>query len=67
MKGIKIFTLRNRPKQNSYEMKTAERSEIELEENLRRKDLTAYERSKNIARLAKVAAEVLKMKVSFRP
>ena len=33
----------------------SERREIELEENLRRKDLTAYERSKNVAELAEVA------------
>lgn len=31
---------------------------IELEENLQRKDLTAYERSKNVAEIAEVAATV---------
>lgn len=35
-----------------------ERRELELEENLRRKDLTAYERSKNVVELATVAEEV---------
>lgn len=35
-----------------------ERRELELEENLRRKDLTAYERSKNVVELAIVAEEV---------
>jgi hypothetical protein len=34
----------------------AERREIELEENLRRKDLTPYERSKNLVQLATSAA-----------
>ncbi len=36
----------------------AERDEIELEENIRRKDLTQHERSKEIVRLAEKAAEV---------
>lgn len=36
----------------------SERRELELEENLRRKDLTAYERSKNLVELATVAEEV---------
>lgn len=35
-----------------------ERRELELEENLRRKDLTAYEKSKNIMELVEVAEEV---------
>lgn len=35
-----------------------ERQEIELEENLQRKDLTPYERSKTLVRLAEAAAEV---------
>lgn len=35
-----------------------ERQEIELEENLQRKDLTPYERSKTLTRLAEAAAEV---------
>jgi hypothetical protein len=38
----------------------SELREIELEENLRRKDLTEYERSRNLAELAETAAEVLK-------
>ena len=37
-----------------------ERREIELEENLHRKDLTAYERSKTLVTLAETAAEVLR-------
>jgi hypothetical protein len=41
------------------ELTHSERREIELEENLRRKDLTEYERSRNLASLAEVAAEVL--------
>lgn len=36
-----------------------ERREIELEENVRRKDLTPYERSKDVVALAEVAAKVL--------
>jgi hypothetical protein len=36
-----------------------EKREIELEENLRRKDLTPYERSKVMMQLAEAAAEVL--------
>lgn len=38
------------------ELSEDERREIELEENLRRKDLTPYERSKNIVSLAGLAA-----------
>jgi hypothetical protein len=38
----------------------AERREIELEENLRRKDLTPAERSKTLVRLAETAREVAK-------
>jgi hypothetical protein len=37
----------------------AERSEIELEENLQRNDLTAYERSKTLVKLAETAKTVL--------
>lgn len=37
-----------------------ERREIELEENLQRKDLTAYERSRTLVALAETAAEVLR-------
>lgn len=36
-----------------------ERRELELEENLRRKDLTSYERSKNVVELATVAEEAI--------
>lgn len=36
----------------------SERRELELEENLRRKDLSAYERSKNLVELAVIAEEV---------
>jgi hypothetical protein len=42
------------------ELAEDERREIELEENLRRKDLTEYERSRNLTELATVAAELLK-------
>ncbi len=38
----------------------AERREIELEENVRRKDLTAYERAKVLGGLAETAGEVLR-------
>jgi ElaB/YqjD/DUF883 family membrane-anchored ribosome-binding protein len=38
----------------------AARREIELEENLRRKDLAAYERDRDLTRLVETAAEVLK-------
>lgn len=40
----------------------AERRQIELEENTRRKDLTEYERSRNLVELAATAAVVLKEK-----
>lgn len=40
------------------ELTAAERSEIELEENLQRKDLTAEERSKTLVALAEKAAEI---------
>lgn len=35
------------------------RDEIELEENLQRKDLTAYERAKTVVKLAETARQVL--------
>lgn len=41
------------------ELTDAERDEIELEENLQRKDLTAHERSKTLVRLAETAKTVL--------
>jgi len=41
------------------ELTDAERDEIELEENLQRKDLTAYERAKTVASLAETARQVL--------
>jgi hypothetical protein len=41
------------------DLSESERREIELEENLRRKDLTEYERSRNLNELAATAAEVL--------
>lgn len=41
------------------ELTEAERREIELEENLQRKDLTAYERSKTIVERSEVAAQAL--------
>ncbi len=40
------------------ELSEDERHEIELEENVRRKDLTPYERSREIVKLANVAAGV---------
>jgi len=40
-----------------------ERREIELEENIRRKDLTSFERSKNLVELAQVAKEVAAQEV----
>ncbi len=42
------------------ELSESERQEIELEENVRRKDLTPYERSKNLVKLAEQAATVLR-------
>jgi ParB-like chromosome segregation protein Spo0J len=41
------------------DLSEAERREIELEENLRRKDLTEYERSRDLVQLAESAAQVL--------
>jgi len=49
------------------ELTEAELREIELEENLRRKDLTEYERSKKMLELAEVAAEILKSEPEFSP
>lgn len=42
------------------ELTEAERREIELEENLRRKDLTEYERSRTIVALVETAKEIAK-------
>lgn len=42
------------------DLSEAERREIELEENVRRKDFTPYELSKNLVRLVETAAEVLR-------
>jgi hypothetical protein len=44
----------------------AEKDEIELEENLQRKDLSPHEQSKTVVRLAETAAEVLKEQAEFR-
>jgi len=41
------------------ELSEDERREIEIEENVRRKDLTPHELSKNVVALAETAAEVL--------
>ncbi len=41
--------------------------ELELEENLRRKDLTDYERAKGMVRLAETAAAVLRKDSGFLP
>lgn len=41
------------------ELSEAERREIELEENLRRKDLTPYEQSRTLVRLVETAREVV--------
>lgn len=41
----------------------AERSEIELEENLRRKDLTPYERSRTLTQLADTAKAVVQAEI----
>lgn len=41
------------------DLTTAERDEIELEENLQRKDLTAHERSKTLVKLAETAKAVI--------
>lgn len=48
------------PVRDFGDLTDAERREIELEENLRRKDLTPFERSKTLAKQAEVAAEVLR-------
>lgn len=45
------------PVRNLGDLTEAERREIELEENLRRKDLTAYERSKFITERVRLAVE----------
>lgn len=47
------------------ELTETERREIELEENLRRKDLTEYERSRDLTQLAQMAAGALRDE--FRP
>lgn len=47
------------------DLSEAERREIELEENLRRKDLTPYERSKTMVERATVAAEALRGEAEF--
>lgn len=43
-----------------------EKDEIELEENLQRKDLSPHEQSKTVVRLAETAAEVLKEQAETR-
>jgi len=44
-----------------------ERREIELEENLRRKALTSYERAQDLAALAETAAAILKTSPPLYP
>jgi len=48
------------------ELTEAERHEIELEENLQRKDLTPYERSKTLVKLAETARTVLQEQAELR-
>jgi hypothetical protein len=48
------------------ELSDAERAEIELEENLQRKDLTPHERSKTLVKLAETARRVLSERAELR-
>lgn len=49
------------------DLNDAERIEIELEENLRRKDLTQFERSKTLIRLAEQATEIQRQEPARNP
>ena len=58
LEACKSIGLRKIEVKRLADLSAAERREIELEENLHRKDLTAHERSKATAELAKAAEDV---------
>jgi hypothetical protein len=53
------FFGRHIPARLYHDLTADEKREIELEENERRKDLTPYERSRNVVALAETATEIL--------
>lgn len=59
LKACKMLEWSEIPARLYRELTDVERREIELEENIRRKDLTALELSKHLVALAETAAEVL--------
>lgn len=59
LQAVKALGWVDVPVRSLGELTDAERDEIELEENLQRKDLTAYERSRTLVRLAETAKTVL--------
>ncbi len=60
LQACTIASMRSVPIRRLENLTEAQLREIELEENLRRKDLTEYELSKNMVALAETAAEVLR-------
>jgi hypothetical protein len=60
LQAVKSLGWTDVPVRSLGELTDAERDEIELEENLQRKDLTATERSKTVAKLAETAAHIIK-------
>ncbi len=63
LRACKILKWKEIPCRLYGDLTDKERQEIELEENIRRKDLTAAERSKTLVDLAEVAADVLRENV----
>lgn len=67
LQAVKALGWVDVPVRSLGELTDAERDEIELEENLQRKDLTAYERSRTLVRLAETAKTVLVEQSELRP
>lgn len=66
LQAVKSLGWTDVPVRSLGELTDAERDEIELEENLQRKDLTAYERSRTLVKLAETAKTVLVEKAELR-
>lgn len=67
LQACTIAGMRSVPIRRLESLTESQLREVELEENLRRKDLTEYERSKTMVRLAETTAEVLLDESEFLP
>lgn len=65
LQACTIAGMRSVPIRRLENLTEAQLREIELEENLKRKDLTDYERTKNMLALAETVAEILRAESDF--